>query len=90
MPNAGGVGGGTLVTITGTGFREGATVTIGGLAATNVAVVSSVWLTATTPPHPAGAVDVVVATAEGRTATMTAGPFRYDPEDPCPGCPWDY
>jgi hypothetical protein len=90
MPKVGGVSGGTLVTITGTGLGDGATVTIGGIPATDVTVVSSIWLTATTPAHPEGTADVVVAIAEGRPATLTAGRFSYVPEDPCPGCPWDY
>ena len=41
--------GGTAVTITGTNFASGATVTFGSTAATNVVVVSSTTITATTP-----------------------------------------
>ena len=37
------------MTITGTNFAAGATVTFGGTAATNVVVVSSTTITATTP-----------------------------------------
>ena len=40
-PNSGPTSGGTSVTITGTGFATGATVTIGGAAATNVTVDST-------------------------------------------------
>ncbi|MBI3650152.1 MAG: DUF11 domain-containing protein [Acidobacteria bacterium] len=40
-PVSGPVAGGTSVTITGTGFQAGATVTLGGTAATNITVVSS-------------------------------------------------
>ena len=40
-PNNGPVAGGTAVTITGTNFAAGATVTFGGTAATNVVVVNS-------------------------------------------------
>ena len=40
-PNSGSTAGGTAVTITGTNFAAGATVTFGGTAATNVVVVSS-------------------------------------------------
>ena len=39
----------TAVTITGTNFASGATVTFGGSAATSVVVVSSTTITATTP-----------------------------------------
>ena len=48
-PNNGPTAGGTAVTITGTNFAAGATVTFGGTAATNVVVVSSTTITATTP-----------------------------------------
>ena len=48
-PNSGPTAGGTAVTITGTNFAAGATVTFGGTAATNVVVVSSTSITATTP-----------------------------------------
>ena len=48
------------MTITGTNFVAGATVTFGGTAATNVVVVSSTTITATTPAHAVGAVTVTV------------------------------
>jgi hypothetical protein len=41
LPNSGSTAGGTAVTITGTNFAAGATVTFGGAAATNVVVASS-------------------------------------------------
>src|SRR4030095_8799055 len=47
-PSSGSVNGGTPVTITGTGFASGVTVAIGGVAATNVAVVGATQITATT------------------------------------------
>ena len=53
-PVSGTTAGGTAVTITGTGFLAGATVTLGGAAATNVTVVSGTSITATTPTHIAG------------------------------------
>jgi hypothetical protein len=67
--------GGTAVTITGTGFVSGATVTLGGTAATKVTVVSSTTITATTPAHAAGAVNVVVSDSNG-SGTLTNG-FTY-------------
>ena len=48
------------MTITGTGFLAGATVSLGGTAATGVTVVNSTSITATTAAHAAGAVNVVV------------------------------
>ena len=56
------------MTITGTGFLAGATVSLGGTAATGVTVVSSTSITATTPAHAAGAVNVVVTNTDARAA----------------------
>jgi hypothetical protein len=72
-PASGRTAGGTAVTITGTGFVNGATVTIGGSAATSVVVASATSITAVTPAHAAGAVDVVVAVPGGLTGTLTSG-----------------
>ena len=47
-PNSGSTAGGTAVTITGTNYAAGATVTFGSTAATNVVVVNSTTITATT------------------------------------------
>src|SRR5204863_527825 len=47
-PNSGSTAGGTAVTITGSNFAAGATVTFGAAAATNVVVVSGTQITATT------------------------------------------
>jgi hypothetical protein len=74
-PSSGSTNGGTVVTITGTNFVSGATVTFGGTAATGVTVVSSTSITATTPAHAAGAVNVVV-TDSGGSGTLTNG-FTY-------------
>src|SRR5207249_306777 len=57
--------GNTSVTITGTNFINGATVTIGGVAATNISVANATTITATTPAHAAGATDIVVTTPGG-------------------------
>ena len=72
-PNSGTANGGTAVTITGTGFLAGATVKLGGTAATGVAVVNSTTITATTPAHSAGAVDVVVTNTDAQSGTLTNG-----------------
>ncbi len=72
-PNSGTINGGTAVTITGTNFASGATVTFGGTAATNVNVVSSTSITATTPAHAAGTVNVVVTNTNGGVGTLTNG-----------------
>jgi hypothetical protein len=75
-PNSGSTNGGTAVTITGTNFAGGATVTFGGTAATNVTVASSTSITATTPAHAAGAVNVVVTNTGGQSGTLSSG-FTY-------------
>ena len=49
LPISGPSSGGTNITITGTNFESPATVTIGGIPATNVVVVSDTQITATTP-----------------------------------------
>ena len=75
-PNQGYSTGGTAITITGTGFVAGATVTVGGATATNVVVVSATSITATTPAGTVGAADVVVTNPDTTSAT-DAGAFTY-------------
>jgi hypothetical protein len=74
-PNTGLTAGGTVVTITGTSFAAGAAVTFGATAATNVVVVNSTTITATTPAGSAGAVTVTV-TVSGQSGSLTNG-FTY-------------
>jgi hypothetical protein len=59
-PSSGTTAGGTAVTITGTGFQAGATVTFGGTAASSVVVVNSTRITAVSPAKPTGKVAVAV------------------------------
>src|SRR5262249_15653370 len=77
-PNAGPVGGGRTVTISGTAFVAGATVTFRGAAATAVSVTGSTSITATTPAHAAGAVTVVVTNPDAQPGTLTNG-YTYNP-----------
>jgi len=72
-PVSGPAAGGTSITITGTNFVSGATVTVGGTAATSVAVNSATQITATTAAHTAGAVNVVVTNPDGQTSTLANG-----------------
>jgi Autotransporter beta-domain/Bacterial Ig-like domain (group 3)/IPT/TIG domain len=70
-PASGNTAGGTQVKITGTNFSGATSVTIGGIPATFVTVISATQINATTPAHAVpGAVDVVVTTPAG-TATGT-------------------
>src|SRR4029079_2571313 len=75
-PSSGAAAGGTSVTISGTGFASGATVTFGGAAATNVNVVGSTTITAVTPAHASGGVNVVVTNPGGESGTKSNG-FTY-------------
>ena len=71
-PSSGAASGGTGVTLTGVGLTGATGVTFGGTAATSVNVVNSTTVTAVTPAHAAGAVDVVITTPSG-SATDTNG-----------------
>lgn len=75
-PSSGPTTGGTQITITGTNFALGATVTVGGNPATGVIVNNSTTITATTPAHAAGTVDVVVTNNTGQSGTKTNA-FTY-------------
>ena len=75
-PTIGCAAGGTSITISGTNFLNGATVSIGGLAATGVVFVNSNTLTAVTPANSAGAMNVVVTNPNASMGTLTNG-FTY-------------
>jgi glucose/arabinose dehydrogenase len=72
-PNSGVSTGGTAVTLTGTGFLSGATVKLGGTSATSVAVVNGTTITAATPAHAAGTVNVQVTNTDAQSGTLTNG-----------------
>lgn len=74
-PNTGSINGNTSVTITGINLTGSTGVTFGGTAALSFTVVSDTQITAVTPAHAAGAVNVVVANPGGN-ATATNG-FTY-------------
>ena len=76
-PSVGPAAGAQAVTITGTRFTGATGVTFGGIAATNVVVVSDSEIQVTTPPHAAGATDVRVTTPDGRSPTGTGDLYRY-------------
>jgi hypothetical protein len=73
-PRSGPPAGGTAATLTGMLFENGATVTVGGVAATGVAVNSSTSITATMPARPAGSLnDVAVSNPSGVAGTLKNG-----------------
>ncbi|MCO7579070.1 MULTISPECIES: putative Ig domain-containing protein [Pseudomonas chlororaphis group] len=71
-PNTGSTAGATSVTLTGTNFTGATAVSFGGTAATGYIVNNATTITATTPAHAAGAVNVAVTTPGG-SATLTNG-----------------
>jgi len=77
-PTLGPVAGGAPVTVTGSAFTEGATVTIGGNPATGVVFVDSQTLTLTTPTGVLGAADLTVTLPSGLSVT-TANAYTYIP-----------
>jgi hypothetical protein len=74
-PASGSTLGGTVVTINGTGFVQGAAVTLGGVDA-GVTVTSATALTVVTGAHAEGAVNVVVTNPDAQAATV-GGAFIY-------------
>ncbi len=76
-PSRGGTSGGTTVTITGSDFSGASSVTIGGVPATGVTVVSQSEITAVVPAHGPGTVDVVVTTPNGTSAVSCADQYRF-------------
>lgn len=72
-PISGAAAGGTQVTLTGTNFLSGASVTFGGLAATSITVSNSTTILATTPAHSSGSVAVTVTNTDGTSTTLNAG-----------------
>ena len=75
------VTGGATIKIIGENFQDGATVTIGGNAASNVIFVSPTELEVEAPAGVAGSVDVVVTNPDGKSDTL-AGGFTYTPLPP--------
>ena len=75
-PSSGPVTGGTTVTILGTGFQSGASVTFGGTASTSVTLVSSTEIQAVSPVSLAGTVSISVANPDSQSGTL-ASAFTY-------------
>ena len=75
VPPFGLASGGTGIRIDGMWFKEGATLTIGGVRAVQASVTYTTAF-AIVPPHPLGSVDVVITNIDGRSARL-AGGFTY-------------
>ena len=76
-PTGGSTAGGTVVTITGTGFTGATAVKFGTVAATGVTVDSDTQIHATSPAASAGMVHVTVTTPGGTSAPTGADQFTY-------------
>jgi hypothetical protein len=74
-PNTGSTRGETQGRISGTGFRPGARVTIGGVD-TIVRSISATVITVILPAHAEGVVDITVANPSGESSTLRGG-FTY-------------
>ncbi len=77
-PTAGALGGGTTLTLIGSGFLTGASVSVGGASCTGVNVVNSSQVTCTTPIHVAGVVDVTITNVDTQSSTLAAS-YTYEP-----------
>ena len=75
-PRAGPAAGGTVIVVSGTGFQEGAAVSLGGVQATVESVTGTTKITAVTPAHAPGTADVQVKNPDETTATAVAA-FAY-------------
>lgn len=75
-PAQGSTLGGTSVTVTGSGFTGATAVTFGDTAAASFVVDSSTQITAVSPSHVAGTVDLRVETPVGASLVVAAD--RYD------------
>ncbi|MDP2271890.1 MAG: IPT/TIG domain-containing protein [Archangium sp.] len=75
-PGTGSIAGGTVVTLTGAGFRAGVGVQFGTLPASAVTVVSETTVTAVTPASPLGVVTVRVQNDDGQAAALPRS-FRF-------------
>lgn len=75
-PSTADTGGGTTLTITGTGFANGATVSIDGASCVSVTYVSSTQLNCVLPPGAVGAASITVTNPDGRI-TSNGTLFSY-------------
>jgi hypothetical protein len=81
LPAAGTPLGGTPVALTGTGFASGATVLFDGIPAASVVWHGPTSISAETPAHAAGAVNVTVTNPDAQGSTLSSG-YTYDPDAP--------
>lgn len=76
VPGSGPAEGGTLVTVTGSGFAPGIKVKVGGRTLTGIELVDALTMRGTTRSHPAGTVDVEL-TNPGAAPVVLPAAFTY-------------
>jgi IPT/TIG domain len=86
VPDSASPSGGAIVIINGSNFTSGTqqsspSVSFGGVAATNVRIVSPLQISATVPPHTSGSVSVEVTTADGMSSSVPTA-FTYTNSPP--------
>jgi hypothetical protein len=76
-PSSGATGGGTSVTISGSGFSSVSSVMFGSSVATSFTVNSTSSITAIAPSHAAGVVDVTMVSSAGTSAINSADHYTF-------------
>lgn len=85
-PVRGPAAGGNLLTIAGSNFHAGASVTLGGAVASGVSVLSSSQITCSAPAHFPETVDVRVTNPDAQSGTLLRG-YTYESEEAAVGLP---
>lgn len=79
VPASGPLSGGTVVTLEGSQFQNGADVVVGGVRVSSVSVTDLSTMVIVTPPHSAGFAKVAVCNPDGQGATVPNGFTFVDP-----------
>lgn len=74
-PSYGALGGGTTITLNGSGFLANATIFVGGLDCPSVSIISPTKATCVTPAGTYGAKNVILTNTDGQSSTLTNGFF---------------
>ena len=81
-PSSGPTGGGTSVSVSGSGFTNAVQVYFGFSPATTFTINSDTSITATAPAQLAGTVDITVLLVQGSSAISSADDYTYNPTAP--------